>query len=164
MSDDAIAQHVSYELDAADLSLEVTTQLRTALPILLAAIEDWRDRGSFTAPGLTAVCATPQAGTVVYSSRWGSGVDNLDRTLVLHTLHTAIERGHEPGLVVACLTAALGPEGRAAAENDARIVLEHGELPLLAVLTAPVDDAGTVAVFATTVAVSVPIEPNATLH
>jgi hypothetical protein len=81
--------------------------------------------------------------------------------VVLLSLVSAIEL-QQAALLVAALSAALGKEGRASADNDARAILECGELPLLVVLVAPQE--AEVVMMATTIAVPCPAEPSVALH
>jgi hypothetical protein len=162
MIDTDITDTVAIKLDASDLAPEARDRLRPCLPVLSDAITNWQAGGFFSAPGLLVAAATPTSFSLTHSECWAENVDHLDRDVVLVALVKAIEI-QEAALLVAALSAVLGMEGRAAAEADARAVLERGELPLLVVLAASSQDAE-VALMATTVAMPCPAEPSVTLH
>jgi hypothetical protein len=143
------------------LAPEARERLALCLPVLSDALDTWQDGGSFSAPGLMCVAATPCASAMVHSTIWALGNDGLDRGTVLHTLHRAIELD-EPALLIASLSAALEEQGRAAAEADAAAISARGEQPLLIVLAASDGDA--VSMLATTVAVPCPAEPSRMIH
>jgi hypothetical protein len=61
---------------------------------------------------------TPLAAVVIHCDCWVEDVDEVHRSVALHALHQSIE-AQEPPMLIAALTAALGPVGGAGAERDA---------------------------------------------
>jgi hypothetical protein len=160
-----IAHAVEYELADSCLSPETCARLKPCLPMLQAAIGSWQANGGFSAPGIMAVCATPSGATVVHSQRWGDNVDEIDKTTALHVLVRTVEMAatdETARLLIAALSAALGKQGRASVEHDAKIVSKRGEAPLLVVLAAP--EGADVAVIATTVGMPRPVAPSVMVH
>jgi hypothetical protein len=156
MSGVELAEQIAGEIEHSTLAPEAREMLRPCLSHLANSVADWQTTGSFSAPGLVACCATPNAGLMVHSSHWGQGVDELRRDVVLGTLYAAVEAGNPP-LVVAAITAVLGPEGRAAVEVAAGEAREFGALPVLVALVAP--SGNEINVFLVSAALPPPVPP-----
>jgi plasmid stability protein len=141
----AIATTIGREIDAAELDADARVRLRRCLPVVRDAVTAWQDDGGFAAPGLMIMVTTPLAAVVIHCDCWVEDVDDVHRAVALHALHKSVE-AQEPPMLIAALTAALGPAGRAAAERDAVEITQLGKQPLLAVLVSPQqgDDAAVV--------------------
>jgi hypothetical protein len=72
---------------------------------------------------------TLRTAVVVHCDCWGEDVDDVDRAVALQALHESIE-AREPPMLLAALTAALGPVGRATAERDAVMIAGLIKKPL----------------------------------
>jgi hypothetical protein len=147
----AIVTTIGREIDAAELDADARTRLRRCLPVVRDAVTAWQDGGSFAAPGIMVLAVTPLAGVVIHCDCWVEDVDDVHRSVALHALHQSIE-AQQPPMLIAALTAALGPDGRAAAERDAADMTELGKQPLLAVLVSPQQGNDAAVVLAITVA------------
>jgi len=160
----AIATSIGREIDAAKLDAGARRRLRRCLPVVRDAIATWQDvGGGFAAPGLMIMATTPSAAVVVHCDSWGEKVDDVDRGVALHALSESIE-DDEPSMLIAALTAALGPTGRAIAEREAADIAEAGQQPLLTVRVSPQDGATAAVVLAITVALPPAGGPSRMLH